>query len=254
MLPEKINVLGIRISRVEYDDVIEQIISAAKENMPLGVTALAVHGLMEGFLKKEFAGQLNNFDIVTPDGQPVYWAMKLLGARELGERVCGPELTLKICERAASEKLPIFLYGSRQSILENLKDNLLKKYPGLIIAGMSPDRFRDAEPEEDKTDIDLINNSGARIIFVGRGCPRQEKWIYEHKNKIKGVLIAVGAAFDFHAGFLHRPSKIYQNLGLEWSFRLCQEPKRLWKRYLVLNTLFIFNLVLQLLRIKRFES
>lgn len=253
MLPAKLNILGVYVSRVDYNAAVEEIILAAKERKSFAVTAIAVHGIMEGFLEHKFAEQLNKFHMVTPDGQPIRWAMNLLGATELRERVCGPTLMLKICERAAIERLSIFLYGSKQAVLERLKKNLLTRYPDLIIAGMQSDRFRQAKPDEDRADIDLINNSGAQVIFVGRGCPRQEKWIARHIGEINSVMVAVGAAFDFHAGLSLRAPKILQKFGFEWLFRLFQEPKRLWKRYLLLNPLFIFSFCLQLLKIRKFE-
>ncbi|MDD3905693.1 MAG: WecB/TagA/CpsF family glycosyltransferase [Candidatus Omnitrophica bacterium] len=250
----KLSILGICVSRLDYGSATEAIVSAAKEARPMRVAALAVHGVMEGFYDKELARQLNSFDMVTPDGQPVKWALNLLGAREVKERVCGPILMLKVCERAASEKLPVFLYGSRPEVLEKLRENLLKLYPELIIAGMQADRFREATPDEDKKDIAVINGSGARIVFVGRGCPRQERWIALHASTIRGAMIAVGAAFDFHAGMFKRPPKFLQDLGLEWVFRLAQEPKRLWRRYLLLNPLFIFNFCRQLLGVQKNEE
>lgn len=254
MLPVKLNILGVCVSRVDYSTAVEEIILAAKERKNFGVTAIAVHGIMEGFLDYKFAEQLNKFHIVTPDGQPVRWAMNLLGATELRDRVCGPTLMLKICEKAAIEGLPIFLYGSREIVLKKLHKNLLERYPNLIIAGVQSDRFRQATLDEDEADINLINGSGARIVFIGRGCPRQERWIAQHIGRINSVMVAVGAAFDFHAGFLRRAPKILQEFGLEWLFRLFQEPKRLWKRYLLLNSLFIFNFCLQLLKIRKFEK
>ena len=147
----------------------------------------------------------------------------------------------------------MFLYGSKKEILEKLEANLSKQCPGLIVAGVKADRFRDTTPDEDTKDIDAINGSGARIVFVGKGCPRQEKWIAAHGSKIRGATIAMGAAFDFHAGILKRPPKFFQDLGFEWAFRLAQEPRRLWRRYLLLNPLFIFNFCLQLLKIKKFQ-
>jgi exopolysaccharide biosynthesis WecB/TagA/CpsF family protein len=254
MLPAKLNILGIDVSRVDYGIVIEEIISAAKERKSFGVTAIAVHGIMEGFLDHKFAEQLNEFHIVTPDGQPVRWAMNLLGATELKDRVYGPTLMLKVCEKAALEKLPLFLYGSKENVLKKLSQNLSKKYPDLIIAGMQSDRFREATLEEDEKDINLINSSGTKIIFVGRGCPRQERWVANHLGKINAAMIAVGAAFDFHAGTLRKAPKLLQDWGLEWLFRLLMEPIRLWKRYLLLNPLFILNFSLQLMRVRKFKK
>jgi len=250
----KLSILGIGVSLTDYARTIDAVISAAKERRPLRVTALAVHGLMEGFYDKDLAHNLNSFDIVTPDGQPVKWALNLLGAKEIKDRVCGPVLMFKICERAAPEKIPVFFYGSKKEILERLEANLLKLCPGLIVAGVKADRFRDTTPDEDREDIDTINGSGALIVFVGKGCPRQEKWIAAHGLRIRGATIAVGAAFDFHAGMLKRPSKFFQDLGLEWAFRLAQEPRRLWKRYILLNPAFVFNLCLQLLKVKKYNT
>jgi len=246
--PPSLNLLGINVSRVDYDSAVAHIIDAAKLRLSYGVTAMAVHGVMEAHRDSAFAAELNRFQMITPDGQPVRWALNLLGARELKDRVYGPTLTLKVCESAAKAKLPIFLYGSTETVLENLSRNLLVKFPGLQIAGMQSDRFRDATPEEDEADIRTINESGARIVFVGRGCPRQEKWVAAHLGKVDAVMIAVGAAFDFHAGTLPQAPAIMQDYGLEWLFRLAQEPSRLWRRYLILNPLFVFNLSRQLTR------
>ena len=253
MLPAKLNLLGVLVSRVDYDTAVEEVIAAAKGRKSFGVTALAVHGLMEAHRDSQFAQKLNRLHLVTPDGQPVRWAMNLLGARELKERVYGPTLMLKVCERAAKEQLPIFLYGSKQSVLTSLRRNLLRWYPNLVITGTQADRFREATAAEDQKDIDSIEASGARIVFVGRGCPLQEKWVADHIEKIAAVMIAVGAAFDFHAGTLRQAPKSMQDWGLEWLFRLALEPKRLWKRYLIYNSLFLFSLTLQFMRVKRYE-
>ncbi len=245
-----LKVLGVNVSRVDYGDAVEAIIRAARERRSFGATALAVHGVMEAYRDREFAELLNRLDLIAPDGQPVRWALNLLGARELKDRVYGPTLMLKVCEQAAASRLPIFLYGSTQTVLNRLSQNLQTRFPGLVIAGIQADRFRDASPEEDEHDIRIINQSGAGIVLVGRGCPRQEKWVGAHLGKIEAAMIAVGAAFDFHAGTLPQAPKILQDYGLEWAFRLVNEPSRLWRRYLILNPLFIFNFSQQLIRSK----
>lgn len=248
--PPSLNLLGVNISRVDYESSVAAIISAAKRAESFGATALAVHGVMEAHRDSSFAECVNRLHLITPDGQPVRWALNLLGASELKDRVYGPTLTLKVCEQAAAESLPIFLYGSTQSVLDNLSRNLRMKFPKLIIAGAQADRFRDATAEEDEADIRTINESGARIVFVGRGCPRQEKWVSAHLGKIQAVMIAVGAAFDFHAGTLPQAPRVLQDYGLEWLFRLTHEPRRLWRRYVILNPLFILNFGRQLMRAK----
>ena len=245
-----LRVLRVNVSRVDYEAAVTAIINAARARQSFGATALAVHGVMEAYRDSAFAELVNRLHLVTPDGQPVRWAMNLLGARELKDRVYGPTLTLKVCEQAAANELPVFLYGSTAEVLERLSRNLKTKVPGLVIAGMQADRFRDATPEEDELDIRAISASGARIVLVGRGCPRQEKWVAAHLGKIHAPMIAVGAAFDFHAGTLPQAPRILQDYGLEWLFRLIQEPKRLWRRYLILNPLFVLTFSSQLLKSK----
>ena len=245
-----LKVLGVNVSRVDYETAAEAVIKAAKMQRSFGATALAVHGVMEAHRDVAFAETLSRLDLITPDGQPVRWAMNLLGARELKDRVYGPTLMLKVCERAAASELPIFLYGSTQAVLDRLGRNLKARFPDLIIAGMQADRFRDASTEEDERDTRTINESGARIVLVGRGCPRQEIWVAAHLGKIQAAMIAVGAAFDFHAGTLPQAPKILQDYGLEWLFRLVNEPKRLWRRYLILNPLFVLNFSQQFIRSK----
>jgi exopolysaccharide biosynthesis WecB/TagA/CpsF family protein len=245
-----LGVLGVNVSRVDYEAAVAAIIHAAQDQRSFGATALAVHGVMEAYRDRAFAETLNRLDLVTPDGQPVRWAMNLLGARELKDRVYGPTLMLKVCEQAAVNRLPIFLYGSTQPVLDRLSRNLTKRFPDLIIAGMQADRFRDASPAEDEADTRTINESRARIVLVGRGCPRQEKWVAAHLGKVQAAMVAVGAAFDFHAGTLRQAPKILQDYGLEWLFRLLNEPKRLWRRYLILNPLFVLNFSHQLIKTK----
>jgi N-acetylglucosaminyldiphosphoundecaprenol N-acetyl-beta-D-mannosaminyltransferase len=245
-----LKVLGVNMSRVDYESAVAAIIDAAKARRSFGATALAVHGVMEAYRDGAFTELLNRLHLIAPDGQPVRWAMNLLGARELKDRVYGPTLMLKVCEQAAVKELPIFLYGSTQVVLDRLRRNLTTKFPGLIVVGLQADRFRDASPEEDEQDIRTINQSGARIVLVGRGCPRQEKWVAAHLGKIHAAMIAVGAAFDFHAGTLPQSPKILQDYGLDWLFRVVNEPKRLWRRYLILNPLFVLNFSQQLIKSK----
>ena len=167
-LPERVSILGVNVSRVDYHRAVELIIDAAKKRKSFGVTALAVHGIMEGFMNPGLAVEINRLNIVTPDGEPVSWALNLLGAKEIKNRVSGPNLMLRVCEQAAKEDLAIFLFGSRQEVLQKLSFNLITKYPQLKIAGMQADRFREATPEEDARDVQTINESGARIVFSNK--------------------------------------------------------------------------------------
>ena len=248
-----LKILGVNVGRVDYDTAVATIIDAARHRRSFGATALAVHGLMEAYRDPVFAKLLISLDLITPDGQPVRWALNLLGAKELNDRVYGPTLTLKVCAAAAAEELPIFLYGSHRRVLDRLAKNLQAKFPGLIIAGVQADRFREATPAEDEQDIATIIRSGAAIVFVGRGCPRQEKWVASHRGKIPAAMIAVGAAFDLHAGTLSQAPRLLQDHGLEWLFRLAMEPRRLWRRYLILNPLFVWTFGRQLIKTQSFS-
>ena len=226
----KRNVLGIGVSVVDYDGAVDAVITAGRNQAPLKVTALAVHGVMTGAMNPEHRWRLNRFDLVTPDGQPVRWALNLLHRASLQDRVYGPELTLRVCARAAQEGLPVYLYGSRPDVLERLEASLSKRFPDLIICGSRPSLFRTSSAEEKAEIADEIRKSGARIVLVGLGCPRQEVWAYEYADMLGLPVLAVGAAFDFHAGLLPQAPRALQDRGLEWLYRLVQEPRRLWRR------------------------
>lgn len=249
----KQNILGVGISAVDYDAAVEKIISAAREKRPFAVSALAVHGVMTGALDTIHRYRLNKLDLVVPDGQPVRWALNWLYKIKLPDRVYGPNLTLKVCEQAAQEGLNIYLYGSQIEVLEKFESNLKKKFPKLIIAGKQPSRFRQITAEEQTEIAETIRKSGASIVLVGLGCPRQETWVFENRNLLSMPLMAVGAAFDFHAGTVSQAPQWIQNRGLEWLYRLVQEPMRLWKRYLYLNPFYLLLIGLQLSRLKTLE-
>lgn len=249
----KKNILGVCVNALDYEAAVEKIITAARDRQKMTVSALAVHGVMTGVLDEVHRYRLNHLDLILPDGQPVRWALDLLYKTRLPDRVCGPDTMLLVCQRAAMEGLPIYLYGSTSQVLENLSKNLCAKFPNLIIAGTQPSKFRRVTPEEKKEIAKEIRESGAAITFVGLGCPRQEVWAYEYGDELSMPLMAVGAAFDFHAGNLPKAPKFLSDLGLEWLYRLIQEPKRLWKRYILLNPLYIWLFILQALNLRRFE-
>lgn len=246
----KHNVLGLCIDAVDYDAAVEKIIDGAKHGRPLSVSALAVHGVMTGVLDPVHRYRLNQFDLLVPDGQPVRWALNVLHRTALRERVYGPELMLRVCDRAAREGLPIFLFGGSAEVLELLKNNLLNKFPKLQVSGTQPSRFRTLTPPERDELVEQLRKSGASIIFVGLGCPRQEVFTYEMRDALSVPLLAVGAAFNFHAGLLAQAPKSWQNRGLEWLFRLLKEPRRLWRRYLLLNPLYVSLFLLQWLGLR----
>lgn len=249
----KQNVLGVRVDAVNYEAAVHRIITAARQRKKLSVSALAVHGVMTGVLDETHRYRLNRLDLVCPDGQPVRWAINLLYKKGLPDRVCGPELMIRICERAAQEGLPIYLYGSRPETLASLIQNLRDRFPDLIIAGSQPSRFRQVSAEEKQQIIEEIWNSGAALTFVGLGCPRQEVWVYEYCQDLPMPVMAVGAAYDFHSGRISQAPKFMQRWGLEWFYRLMQEPTRLWRRYVFLNPLYISLFILQFLKIVYFD-
>lgn len=235
----KRNVLGIGVSCIDYEGATAAIVAAAKDRRPLKVTALAVHGIMTGVMDSEHRWRLNLFDIVTPDGQPVRWALNLLHRCGLRKRVYGPDLTLDVCRAAAAEGLSVYLYGSRPEVLSELQAKLGEKIPALQIAGARPSLFRKSTREEKAGIVEEIRASGASIVLVGLGCPRQEVFAYEYADALSCPTLAVGAAFDFHAGLLKQAPAAFQDRGLEWLYRLVQEPKRLWRRYVLLNPAYV---------------
>ena len=207
---------------------------------------------MTGVLDVAQNRRLNALDLVVPDGQPVRWALRLLYGINLPDRVYGPTLTLKVLEAAAARGLSVFFYGSKPETLDRLAANARSKYPALLIAGTLPSAFRRLSPEEKFRVADEIKRSRAKLVFVGLGCPRQETWAFEYRALLNMPILAVGAAFDFHAGILPQAPPEWQRRGFEWLYRLLQEPKRLWRRYLFLNPLYLWKLFLQRTNLKRF--
>lgn len=247
------NILGVMIHAVDYESAVQKIISAARSQLPFTVSALAVHGVMTAVADVEHRHRINHTDLVVPDGQPVRWALNMLYRTRLRERVYGPTLTLKVCEQAAKVGLAIYLYGSRPQVLEQLSKNLTKQFSQLKIAGSAPSLFRQTSKREKQLVVERIKSSGAKIVFLGLGCPRQEVWAYEYRDSLDMPILSVGAAFDFHAGFLKQAPPIMQDFGLEWLFRLASEPRRLWRRYIYLNPLYVWYFLLQLSGLKRFD-
>jgi N-acetylglucosaminyldiphosphoundecaprenol N-acetyl-beta-D-mannosaminyltransferase len=241
----KRSVLGVLVDVTDYADATARIMAAARERRPFAVTALAVHGVMTGVQDQAHEARLNSFDLVTPDGQPVRGALNLLYRAGLSDRVYGPTLTLKVLEQAAAEGLPVYLYGSVQPTLDRLVPALEKMFPALKIAGVEASKFRTSQPGEPAEIAERIKASGARIVLVGLGCPRQEVFTYAMRPLLDMPLLAVGAAFDYHAGLLKNPPAWMQRYALEWLWRLGLEPKRLWRRYVLLNPAYLTRLALQ---------
>lgn len=245
------NILGVRVHAVDYESAVSKIIEAAKAGRRCTTSALAVHGVMTGALDNFHRYRLNHLDLVTPDGQPVRWALNLLHGAQLREITCGPDLTIKLCQEAARQRVSVYFYGSTEDTLAKLRFNLLKKFPELLIAGMEPSKFRKLSPTEQFDAAERIRNSKAGILFAGLGCPRQEVFAYEMGNLLSMPILAVGAAFDYHAGLIKDTPPFFVRLGLRWLHRLVQEPRRLWRRYLVTNTQFVALFLAQWLHLWR---
>ncbi len=251
---QKTSVLGVNVQHCRYESVLGQITDLAVEQKG-GLAAFCnVHMVMTAYRDPVFRRKINEFNIVAPDGQPVLWAINLLGNGGLTDRVRGFELMPLLCERAASLGLKVFLYGSYKDTVTRLRDRLLERFETLQIVGIQPSRFRPSTEQEDRQDIDTINSSGAQIIFVGMGCPLQENWAYDHRHSTRGVLVCVGGAFDFHSGEVSEAPPWMQKRGLEWLFRLSQEPRRLWRRYLLNNPAYLTLLLLQWAGLKEFPQ
>ena len=234
------NLFGIDYALVDYERASDIIIEKAVRKESFCVSALAVHGLVTSVRSHEIGEKIRRIDMIVPDGQPIRWALNSFFHVGLKDRVYGPTLTLHVLRKANREHLNVYLFGSTKNSLDGLSKYISRHFEWIKICGIHPDRFREATPEEDKKDIQAIIDSKAHLVLVGRGCPRQEVWVADHCDRLDAVLMAVGAAFDFLAGTLKQAPGWMQKHGLEWLFRLSQEPGRLWKRYLFTNSYFLY--------------
>ena len=231
-------IMGCFINADSWDDTIKRIHrwSAAHESRYICICN--VHSVVTARHNKAFFHALTNADMATPDGMPISWMLQHIGFPNQ-RRINGPDLMWNYCEFAESNNESIFLYGSTQQTLDNLQRRLRISFPKLRVAGTYSPPFRALNAEEEEFITDLINNSGANVVFVSLGCPKQELWMATQRGKINAVMIGIGAAFDYHAGTIKRAPLWMQHRGLEWLYRLHSEPRRLWKRYAVTNSIFI---------------
>jgi N-acetylglucosaminyldiphosphoundecaprenol N-acetyl-beta-D-mannosaminyltransferase len=239
-------VLGMRVDATCYEDASRRVMQWAHEARSAYVCVATVHMVMESFDAAEFRRVVNGSDLVTPDGRPLVWALKALGAKGASQ-VRGTDLMTHMVREAARENIPIGLYGGTPELLEELVRILRARFPGLRVGCRIAPPFRALTPEEDEAFTRDIVASGARILFVGIGCPKQERWMAAHKDRVPAVMLGVGAAFDFHAGRVRQAPGWMQSAGLEWLFRLMMEPRRLWKRYAKHNPRFVALFLMQLL-------
>jgi N-acetylglucosaminyldiphosphoundecaprenol N-acetyl-beta-D-mannosaminyltransferase len=246
-------ILGIRIAGTSYEDTTKRVISWASFGEYRYVYVANVHMIMEAYDSDDFRKMVNNADLVTPDGMPLVLLLRILGLRKQ-TRVYGPTLMKHICEASARDEVSVGFYGSTPETIKDLIHNLTAHIPNLKIGYTYSPPFRSLTPEEDKKIVKKINASNIKILFVGLGCPKQERWMFAHRGRVKAIMIGVGAGFDFHAGTVRQAPKWMMRLGLEWLFRLCMEPKRLWRRYLYNNPRFLGLAALQLLKMRDFKG
>lgn len=239
----------MRVDQSTYKSVTKQVANWALNEESRYICVSTVHMIMEGYDSRDYQAIVNNADLVTSDGMPLVWMLKALGVKNQ-QRVYGPDLTLHVCAAAEKQGIPVGFYGGMPDALSDLTVNLQARYPKLKIAYAHSPPFRPLTPEEDHAVTQDINASGTRILFVGLGCPKQECWVAEHKGKVNAVMLAVGAAFDFHSGRVRQAPTWIQQAGMEWFFRLLMEPKRLWKRHFKHNPRFIALALTQLIQYK----
>lgn len=243
---QRMPLLGVPIDALDWPGVLDRIAGWAARRESRMVFLCNVHSVITARSNAAFGAALQGCDLATPDGAPVAWLMRRLG-RAGQARINGPDLMWRYCEQAAQRGESIYLYGGSPNSLHLLQQRLRGAFPALRIAGAHSPPFRAITAQEDEADVRDIVASGAGTVWVGLGCPKQELWMAAHRSRIPAVLLGVGAAFDYHAGTLRRAPVWMQRCGLEWLYRLGKEPRRLWRRYLHTNSVFVLGALRQLL-------
>ena len=253
-----VDVLGVRVSVQGLDETAARIVGIAaarrSDDGPAYACATSVHGLIEASRDPEFRRILNTATIVTADGMPLVWFGRLSGHRSM-KRVYGPTLMKLVCARAARAGVRHFFYGGAPGVADDLANAMAQEFPGLEVAGTYCPPFRQLSQMETEQVAEAINGSNADMVWVGLSTPKQERWIHAMRPKLRvKMLVSVGAAFDFHTGGVLQAPEWIQPMGLEWLFRLVQEPRRLWRRYAYNNPRFLWLAALQLAGIKKFKE
>lgn len=245
---KKNKIIKTLISTAKYDEFIHEILELSKNTVSSYVCVSNVHMTIEAYQSKSFCDIVNCADIATPDGMPLAKAMKLLyGINQ--DRVAGMDLMPDLMKISEEKNLSIFLYGSTDDTLAQIVSKAKVEFPNLELNVYSPP-FRTMTDAEKENIVTMINQKNPDFVFVALGCPKQEKWMAEHKNKINSCMIGLGGALEVYAGVKDRAPQWMQDYSLEWIYRLVQDPRRLWKRYLVTNTLFVFLLFIQIINIR----
>jgi N-acetylglucosaminyldiphosphoundecaprenol N-acetyl-beta-D-mannosaminyltransferase len=247
------HVLGVGVDALQIPEVTRQMREwIARRDTGRSIAVTAMHGIIEARHNAEFKKMLAEVDLVVPDGMPLVWIGRLHG-HSLRRRVYGPELMLSFCRETGAE-CRHFLYGGDAGVAEQLAESLRKSSPGISIAGTYSPPFRPTTLEEDLAIIEIINRAAPDVLWVGLGSPKQETWMHQHCGRLRvPVMVGVGAAFDFLSSRKRQAPVWMRESGFEWFFRLLQEPRRLWKRYLVHGPKFLFLVALDLLGLRRFE-
>lgn len=240
-------VLGVRVDATSYNDACERIQHWIETQTWGYVVAANVHVVMTAYWDKSYATILHQASLVTPDGMPLVWALRLLGISKQ-TRVYGPDLMGYWCQRSGQLGFPLYLYGGTSEMLKILQTTLPEQFPGLRIVGTNAPPFRSLSLVEEARDVEEINASGAKVVLVALGCPKQEFWMARQRKSLKAIAIGVGAAFSFYSNTVSQAPRWVMALGLEWLYRLTQEPRRLWQRYLINNPTFIILFVRQYIK------
>jgi N-acetylglucosaminyldiphosphoundecaprenol N-acetyl-beta-D-mannosaminyltransferase len=250
--PPTAEILGIPLAISDYEQVLDWMDAMIATDTRGYLTAAAVNLVMCAQEQPATLAAVLDASLAVPDGQPLVWALHALGHGR-ATRVYGPDLMANFCARAAINGTPMYLYGGRGADERRLLERkLTERFRGLRIVGGSSPPFRTLTPDEDAHEIELINASGASVVWVGTGQPKQELWMHEMRSRLKPpLLVGVGAAFDFHAGLVSQAPRWMQRNGLEWVYRLSREPRRLWRRYARYNPLFVAGFTRQYLRYRR---
>lgn len=215
------------------------------------VVVTNVHTVMETQFRPEYRAIVNQAGMVAPDGMPLVLLSRWLGRYHV-ERVYGPDLMQELSGLSVARGYRQYYFGGAEGTPDILAELLQRQFPGLIVVGKHSPPFRSLTPEEDHAVVDMINRANPDVVWVGLGCPKQDLWIADHRDRLNApVLIGVGAAFDFLSGQKKQAPRWMMRYSLEWLFRLCQEPRRLWRRYLLYNPLFVFLVILQIARLRR---
>jgi N-acetylglucosaminyldiphosphoundecaprenol N-acetyl-beta-D-mannosaminyltransferase len=237
------NILGVGVSAINMSQALQTIDGWIHRREQNYVCVTGVHGIMESQRDTRLKQIHNHAGLVTPDGMPLVWLSRLKGFQWV-ERVYGPDLMLAVCEQSLRKRYRHYFYGGAEGVPERLVTRLTQRFSGLRIAGYWSPPFRSLSGEEDENVTEKINRTEPDIVWVGLSTPKQEYWMYQHLGRVKApVMIGVGAAFDFNAGVKKQAPRSMQKTGLEWLYRLVHEPRRLWKRYLLCNTLFVWYLL-----------